>query len=94
MYQEKAGEESGIDLTQGYCIKVHVLPDGFKVSEPEPIEEYDQDESADVMSEAGDDAESELIPDLATMLKNVMAVVQGHPVGESEQSAFEKSASS
>lgn len=90
MEQEQSSLESGIDLSQGYCIKVHVLPDGFKVSEPEPIEEYAAEESETDEPET----EDELIPDLASMLKNVMAVVQGNPVGESEQSAFEKSASS
>ncbi len=72
------------NLSQGYTICVEVLPDGFRVSEPMPLS-YSEDE------ENPDQEDSALQPDIASALKQVMAVVQAHPVGQSEAAAFNES---
>lgn len=73
------------NLSQGYTICVEVLPDGFRVSEPMPLSSYSEDERTEAQPDQEDSA---LQPDIASALKQVMAVVQAHPVGQSEASAF------
>lgn len=75
------------NLSQGYTICVEVLPDGFRVSEPMPLTSYSEDET----DEQPDQEDSALQPDIASALKQVMAVVQANPVGQSEASAFNES---
>ena len=67
----------------GYCIKIEVLPGGFTVSDPLPIESKDSE------AEQYTDSDEEMIPDLSSMLKNVMAVIQENPVSGGEKEAFE-----
>lgn len=70
------------NLSQGYTVCIEVLPDGYRVTEPMPLtSDYSEEEDA-----------TELQPDIASALKQVMAVVQAHPVGQSEASAFNESA--
>ena len=88
MDQMEMGQGSEQNLSQGYTICVEVLPDGFRVSEPMPLTGYSEDDSG----EQPDQEESALQPDIASALKQVMAVVQANPVGQSEQSAFSESA--
>ena len=76
MQNEEKEEFHEPNLSEGYCIKIKVVNGGFTVSDPEPIEEDEYSEEQDT------------IPDLPTMLKNVMAVIQDNPVGESEQDGF------
>lgn len=71
------------NLSEGYCIKIEVYPDGFTVSDPLPI-----DEKTDA-GEQYTDTDGELIPDLTSMLKNVMAVINENPVSGGEKEAFE-----
>ncbi len=85
----KIGQDQEQNLSQGYTICVEVLPDGFRVSEPMPLSSYSEDESTE---EQPDQEDSALQPDIASALKQVMAVVQAHPVGQSEASAFNESA--
>lgn len=73
------------NLSQGYTICVEVLPDGFRVSEPMPLSSYSEED------ESPDQEDSALQPDIASALKQVMAVVQAHPVGQSEAAAFSES---
>ena len=89
MEEQEMSQESEANLSEGYCIKVHVLPGGFRVSDPEPIEDYAAD-SSELEEEDSEPQEDELIPDLASMLKNVMQVVNSNPVGGSEQGAFDQ----
>lgn len=79
-------------LDEGYCIKIEVLKDGFTVSDPLPLESK-SDESMELEAESEDytDTDGELIPDLPSMLKNVMAVIKQNPVAGGEESGFEES---
>lgn len=75
------------NLSEGYCIKIEVLKDGFTVSDPLPIEAKSE-ELAEGEADDYQDSDGELIPDLPTMLKNVMAVVKGNPVSGGEEEGF------
>ena len=74
------------NLSQGYTICVEVLPDGFRVSEPMPLSYSEEDESPDQ-----EDQPTDVQPDIASALKQVIAVVQAHPIGQSEAAAFNES---
>lgn len=82
MPEEKMQEFSEQNLSEGYCIKITVKPDGFSVSDPKPIEEDEYNQS------------DEMIPDLTAMLKNVMAVIQENPLEGSESEGFDESETS
>lgn len=73
------------NMNEGYCIKIEVLKDGFTVSDPLPIEAKSEE-----LAEADDyqDSDGELIPDLPTMLKNIMAVIKQNPIGGGEEEGF------
>ena len=75
------------NLSEGYCIKIKVLRNGFTVSDPLPIEAKSE-ELEEVPSEDYQDSDGELIPDLPTMLKNIMAVVKENPVSGGEEEGF------
>jgi hypothetical protein len=66
------------DLSSGYQVMLYVHGDGsYAVGEPEPLtDEHEQ-------------SEMESVPDLATALKHVIAVVKQHPIGPSEQEGFD-----
>jgi len=80
------GQDQEQNLSQGYTICVEVLPDGFRVSEPMPLSSYSEEENPDQ-----EDQPTDVQPDIASALKQVMAVVQAHPVGQSEAAAFNES---
>lgn len=80
------GQDQEQNLSQGYTICVEVLPDGFRVSEPMPLSSYSEEENPDQ-----EDQPNDVQPDIASALKQVMAVVQAHPVGQSEAAAFNES---
>ena len=69
--------------SEGYCIKIAVLKNGFTVSDPKPLEATDEESDTEYQ-----DADGELIPDLPTMLKNVMAVIKENPVAGGEEEGF------
>lgn len=77
---------SEANLNEGYCIKIEVLKNGFTVSDPLPIEAKSE-ELAEGETEYQDE-DGELIPDLPTMLKNIMAVVKENPVSGGEEEGF------
>lgn len=79
MPDEKMEDYSEQNLSEGYCIKITVKPEGFIVSDPKPIEEDEYNQS------------DETIPDLTAMLKNVMAVIQENPLEGSESEGFDES---
>lgn len=81
MPDEKMEELSEQNLSEGYCIKIIVRLDGFTVSDPKPIEEDEYNQS------------DEAVPDLTSMLKHVMAVVQENPLEGSESEGFDESES-
>lgn len=56
----------------GYRIYLDVLPDGFHVSDPQPLPAAPQGEQ-----ETQDD-----IPDLTTAIKHLLAVVKANPIGQ------------
>lgn len=81
MPDEKMEDYSEQNLSEGYCIKITVRPDGFSVSDPKPIEQDEYNQS------------DETIPDLTAMLKNVMAVIEENPLEGSESEGFDESES-
>lgn len=89
MDQTQMAYESEQDLSQGYTLCVEVLPDGFRVSEPMPLASYSDEENNE--SEPEEESPESLQPDIASALKQVMAVIQANPVGQSEQAAFHES---
>ena len=91
MPQEEMMENSTPDLTAGYCIKIEVLPDGFTVSDPLPLEEK-QEESAELEPEADTYEQGELIADQTSLLKNILAVIKENPVSGGEEAGFEEAA--
>lgn len=80
------------DLSKGYCIKVEVYPDGFTVSDPLPLDDSSEEYAEGSEDNPQEEAE-EKIPDLTSMLKNVMQVVKENPVGQGEEQAFDETAS-
>lgn len=78
MLEENVEEESEQNLSEGYCIKVYVYPNGYSVGEPEPL-------TADE-SEPG-----ELVESPSDMLKHILAIIKSNPVEPSEQEGFAES---
>jgi hypothetical protein len=76
MGQESAANST--DTSQGYCIKLHVMPDGFRVSDAEPISHEGVEEEY-----AG-----ETIADLPTALKHIVAEVKRNPLGDDSAAQF------
>ena len=68
-------------FSQGYHLGIDVLPDGFRVSDPEPLHAAPNPDEQE--------SEPELVPDLTTALKHVVAVVKAHPIAPSEQDSFQ-----
>jgi hypothetical protein len=75
------GEEGNI--SQGYLITLTVTPDGYSVSDPEPLPAAPSDQS-----EEQGESDEETVPDLTTAIKHILAVVKANPLGESEQEQF------
>ena len=72
---------------EGYCIKIEVLKGGFTVSDPLPIEAKSE-ELPEGEADDYQDSDGELIPDLPTMLKNIMAVIKENPLSGGEEEGF------
>ena len=91
MPNETMPVESEGALTEGYCIKIEVLPDGFTVSDPLPLEAKSE-ETMELEGGADEysDSNGEVLEDLTSMLKAVMQTVQDNPLQESEQSGFDE----
>lgn len=75
---------------QGYRIAFDVLPDGFRVSDPSPIP-AGPEAGAELSDAIGP---GDVVPDLTTAIKHVLAVVKGNPVNADEQEAFAASVGS
>lgn len=74
--------EEGSDLSQGYHIVVTVRPDGYSVSDPEPL--------ATTSDESQDPAPSgEVVPDQLTMVKHLLQVIKSNPIGGNPQEEFQ-----
>lgn len=74
------------DITHGYQIVIAVTPEGYRVSDAEPLAASPMMPKA----QSEDASESEdTIPDLTTALRHVMAVVKANPIGDDAQSQFE-----
>lgn len=96
----QAAEKTPPTISQGYCIKLYVKPDGsFSVGDPEPTEQESSDTNASAEpdeaqepheAKSGSEAdEYESLPDLATALKHIMAVVKEHPIEQNPETSFE-----
>lgn len=66
------------NLSEGYCIKVYVYPNGYSVGDPEPLED---DESIP----------GELVESQTDLLKSILAILKSNPVEPSEQEGFDES---
>jgi hypothetical protein len=71
-------EGQALDPSQGYCIKLMVSPDGYRVSDAEPMSNEGVEEEY-----AGD-----TYPDLLTALKHITAEVKKHPLGDDSHAQF------
>ena len=81
MEQEPDLESPPTDLQEGYQILFTVTRDGFSVSEPMPLPPAPQ--SSDTAT-----SDEDMVPDLTSAIKQLLAVVREHPVGEDEQASF------
>lgn len=68
------------NLSEGYCFKVYVYPNGYSVADPEPLTEDEP--------QPGELVESE-----TDLLKHVLATIKENPVEPSEQEGFNESES-
>ena len=74
---------------EGYSIRIDVLPSGYRVSDPEPLPAEPSDATSE--TEAGEPSEAyEVVPDLATAIKHVLAVIKAHPLDESPESQMDE----
>jgi len=76
MLEENSEEETEQNLSEGYCIKVYVYPNGYFVGEPEPLTA---------------DEPGELVESPSDMLKHILAIIKSNPVEPSEQEGFDES---
>ena len=77
---EPASPEGQGDLSQGYVIHLTVKPDGFQVSEAEPLASEESE---------GDTSDSQpTYPDLTTALKHIVAEVKSNPLGDDSHAQF------
>ncbi len=68
------------DLSQGYCITFEVRPDGFRVSDPKPLDAEPM--YGDAEPQADSENASASIEDLTTAIKELLHVVKAHPLGQ------------
>lgn len=78
MLEENMEEETEQNLSEGYCIKIYVRPNGFQISDPQPMEDEDEDYG-------------ELVESPSDMLKHILAIVKSNPVEPSEAEGFDES---
>lgn len=81
MEQETDLESPPTDLQEGYQILFTVTRDGFSVSEPMPLPAVPQ--SPDTAT-----SDEDMVSDLTSAIKHLLAVVKAHPVGEDEHASF------
>ena len=79
MGEEVANPESQ-DYSQGYEICLYVTPTGFRVEGPLPLEPEPQIEAPEQEDE---------IPDMATALKHVLAIVKENPLGNDAEAQMQ-----
>lgn len=72
---EDMSEEQPPTPSQGYCIKVYVRPDGFIVSDAEPLPDTSDESESPT-------PDGELVPDAMTMVKHLLHVIKENPLGE------------
>lgn len=65
---------------EGYSILFTVTPDGFRVSDPQPLPPEPQTK----------DQEDDYIPDLTKALKTLLSIVKEHPVTQDVHEAFQQ----
>lgn len=75
-------KEAPTSFQEGYCIKITVKPDGFMVSDPEPINETSY--------ESQDSDDSEVIPDKVTMVKHLLHVLSENPIGADAEAQLQE----
>jgi hypothetical protein len=70
------------DLSQGFEICIYVSPTGFRVEGPLPMEPEPQTESPEMEDETD-------VPDVATALKHVLAIIKENPLGNDAESQMQ-----
>lgn len=79
MMPESANTQSQVgpeDFSQGYEICIEVTSTGYKVEGPMPLKPEPQTE------DPNQEQESEEVPDTASALKHVLAIIKQHPIGD------------
>jgi hypothetical protein len=74
-------DESG-DFSHGYEICVYVKPNGFQVEGPLPLEAEPSGEGLPTDQAEPHEETDATLPDLATALKHVLAIVKENPVSQ------------
>ncbi len=82
--QEEGQESPPSSPESGYAITVLVSPSGFSIRGPEPLPASPSEPT---------DEEEPVYPDITAALKQILAIVKEHPIGQDEQAGF-KSATS
>lgn len=81
------------DLSQGYQLRISVTPQGFTVSDPEPLAPAPSEEVAPAPSEEGAPSPDlsaakakteEILPDRVGLVKALIGVLEANPMGEDE----------
>ena len=68
-------------------ISIKVNQDGFTVDGPDPLPAQSQEE------EQSETPDEQVLPDITSAVKAVLAILKEHPIGQDEQTGF-KSATS
>ncbi len=74
-------EKTPVTQGEGYCIRFCVLPDGFSVSDPEPLPAVPEYQPQDPTAET--------VPDMTTAIKHLIHVIDKNPIGGDEQAGFD-----
>lgn len=75
------------DYSQGYMICVNVSPTGFTVEGPLPLAPEPQTE--DLNHEQDHEEIDEEVPNVASALKHVLAIIKDHPLGEDAEAQMQ-----
>lgn len=69
---------------EGYCIHIYVTPEGYRVSDPEPLEEETSEES-ESPEQSGD-----LVTDKTMLVKHLLHVLAENPIGQDAEAQMQE----
>ena len=76
----ESADPASQDYSQGYEICLYVTPTGFRVEGPLPLAPEPQTEAPEQEDE---------IPDMATALKHVLAIIKENPLGNDAEAQMQ-----